>query len=59
MAVKVNAEFIDASTSKMLVGQDRLEAYPPLLQRKFDWLFFLPRDELVSLDDANTGIPTK
>ena len=59
MAAKVNPEFIDASTSTMLVGQDRLEAYPPLLQWEFDWLFFLARDELVSLDDSNTGIPTK
>src|SRR5437667_6720151 len=30
-----------------------------LFQRKFDWLFFLARNEPVSLDDSSTSIPTQ
>src|SRR5881398_3133116 len=30
-----------------------------LLQRKFDGLFFLPRNELISLNDSRTCVPTE
>src|SRR5213592_4171065 len=30
-----------------------------LLQRKFDRLFFLPRNELISLNDSSTCVPTE
>src|SRR5436309_5691262 len=30
-----------------------------LLQRKFDWLFFLARNELVSLYNSGASIPTQ
>src|SRR5438552_17015195 len=30
-----------------------------LFQRKFDWLFFLARDEIVSRDDPRAGIPSQ
>src|SRR5436190_16543337 len=30
-----------------------------LFEGKFDWLFFLTRDELIALNDSSTGIPTQ
>src|SRR5207245_3940529 len=30
-----------------------------LFEGKLDWFFFLTRDELISLNDSSTGIPTQ
>src|SRR6267378_1249652 len=48
----------ESSTGKMPVGRDRWKRIL-LFEGKLDWFFFLTRDELISLNDSSTGIPTQ
>src|SRR5205807_3124842 len=48
----------ESSTGKMLSAETRWKRIL-LFEGKLDWFFFLTRDELISLNDSSTGIPTQ
>src|SRR6266487_5755880 len=55
---KVDRPLRRAETAQSTVRFAQQNNYS-LLQRKFDWLFFFARNQLVSLNDSSESIPTK